>query len=72
MRMSPAGAAEGIRKVLPGGIDVQGYFIGAGLDIGTAAYALHHDQEIFRDHFVFRPQRCIVSATRHSGRLTIL
>ena len=61
LRMSPPGAAEGAREVLPGGITVEGHFIKAGFTIGTAIYALQHDQEIFQDPFVFRPERWLVS-----------
>jgi cytochrome P450 len=61
MRMSPLGAAEGIREVLLGGIDVKGHYIEVGLNVGTAIYALHHDEEIFHDPFLFRPERWIVS-----------
>ena len=63
MRMSPPGVSEGIREVLPGGITIRGHFIPAGLNVGTALYALHHDQGIFHDPFVFRPERWIVSET---------
>lgn len=63
MRMSPPGVAEGIREVLSGGIVIDGQAIAAGVNVGTAYYALHHHQDIFHDPFVFRPERWIVSET---------
>lgn len=61
MRMSPPGVSEGIREVLPGGVNLQGRFLREGLNIGTALYALHHHQDVFGDPFLFRPERWIVS-----------
>lgn len=61
MRMSPPGVAEGVREVLPGGINIQGHFINGGFNVGSALYALQHHQEVFGDPFVFRPERWIVS-----------
>lgn len=61
MRMSPPGVAEGIREVLPGGLVIDEHVIPAGINVGTALYALHHNRDIFRDPFVFRPERWIVS-----------
>ena len=57
MRMSPPGVAEGTREVLPGGIVIDDHVIPAGVNVGTALYALHHNQDIFHDPFVFRPER---------------
>ena len=63
MRMSPPGVAEGIREVLPGGLVIDDHVIPAGVNVGTALYALHHNQNIFHDPFIFHPERWIVSET---------
>ena len=63
MRMSPPGVAEGIREVLPGGLVIDDHVIPAGVNVGTALYALHHNPKIFHDPFIFRPERWMVSET---------
>lgn len=60
LRMSPPGASEMLREVLPGGLVVENNTIPAGFNVGSPIYALHHDPEIFVAPFSFRPERWIV------------
>jgi cytochrome P450 len=60
LRMSPPGANEFPREVLPGGIWIQDNYFPPGINVGCALYALFHDQNIFKDASVFRPERWIV------------
>lgn len=58
--MSPPVAGDLPRKVLPGGLQLDGEMIPAGTSIATDTYALHHNEQIFPDPFHFRPERWIV------------
>lgn len=60
LRMSPAGASEQLREVLPGGFEVSGNYLPAGTLVGTAGWAIMHHEDAFPDPFVFRPERWIV------------
>lgn len=60
MRMSPPVAGDLPRKVLPGGLQLDGEMIPAGTSIATDTYSLHHNEQIFPDPFQFRPDRWIV------------
>lgn len=57
------GAAPGglPRIVPPGGREVGGYFIPAGVTVTTQAYTLHRNPEIFADPESFRPERWLTS-----------
>lgn len=59
MRMSPPVAGDLARKVLPGGMQLEGDMIPAGTSVATDTYALHHNEQIFPDPFHFRPERWI-------------
>jgi cytochrome P450 len=60
LRMSPAGANEFPRKILPGGMWIGAEYLPPGVNIGCAFYALFHDENIYKDPFNFRPERWIV------------
>ena len=60
MRMSPPVPCDLTREVLPGGMEVNGIFIPEGTQIGSCNYALHHNESVFLDPFVYRPERWIV------------
>lgn len=57
--MSPPVAGDLNREVLPGGMQLEGDIIPAGTNVATDIYALHHNEQIFPDPFVFRPERWI-------------
>lgn len=60
MRISPPVPCELIREVLPGGLEVDGMFVPEGTQIGTSTYSLHHNETVFPDASVYRPERWIV------------
>jgi len=60
LRMSPPVAGLLARRVLPGGLDVDGYHLSEGIEVGTSSYAIHHTEEYFPAPFTFRPERWIV------------
>jgi cytochrome P450 len=62
LRMSPPGANEFPRVVLPGGIRIGNEYFPPGVNVGCASYALFHDENIYGDCFVFRPDRWIIGA----------
>ncbi|KAE8316165.1 cytochrome P450 [Aspergillus transmontanensis] len=57
LRISPAVSNMLPRRVLPGGITVDGYYIPEGTIIGTPIYALHHNEEYFPRPFKYEPER---------------
>ncbi|MCJ1423878.1 hypothetical protein MMC29_001763 [Sticta canariensis] len=57
MRMSLPVSGDLTREVFPGGLDVDGIFVPEGT---TGRYSLHHNENIFPDPFVYRPERCIM------------
>lgn len=61
MRISPSGSSELSRRVLPGGINIDGDFLPAGVDVGTSGFCNGRSEEIWGDPGVFRPERWIVS-----------
>ena len=60
MRMSPPSPADRTREVLPGGMALDGMFVPEGTQIGTGTYSLHHNDSVFPDPFVYKPERWIV------------
>lgn len=57
MRMTPPVAGALPRQVLPGGLDIDGHHIPAGVDVGVPIYAIHHNPEYFPQPFDFLPER---------------
>lgn len=60
LRMAPPVPSELPREVLPGGLYVDGVYIPEGTQIGTSSFSLMHHDSIYRDPWVFRPERWIV------------
>lgn len=60
MRMSPPAPNDMTREVMPGGLEVDGMHVPGGTQIGTGTYSLHHNESVFPDPFVYRPERWIV------------
>ncbi len=60
MRMNPAVPSELNREVLPGGIEIDGKFVPEGTNVGGSHWSLHHNEDVFLDPFVYRPERWIV------------
>lgn len=61
MRISPPAGGSLWRE--SEGVDVDGFFIPAGLDVGTSIYAIHHNEAYFPDPFTYNPERWIPSPT---------
>lgn len=59
LRMSSPGSNEFPREVLAGGIRIGDQYLPPGTNVGCCLYALFHDQNIFGDPWVFRPERWI-------------
>ncbi|KAL1612329.1 hypothetical protein SLS60_000555 [Paraconiothyrium brasiliense] len=59
MRMTPPVAGALPRQVLPGGIDIDGHHIPAGVDVGVPHYALHHNTDYFPRPFDYVPERWV-------------
>jgi len=59
--MSPPISGTLWREVRPGGINLDGEHIPAGIDVGVNPYAVHHNPDIFPEPSHFRPERWIVS-----------
>lgn len=60
LRTSPSAPSDLTREVLPGGIEMDGIMVPEGTLVGTCTYAFHHNQSVFPDPFVYRPERWIV------------
>ncbi|KAF2878581.1 cytochrome P450 monooxygenase-like protein [Massariosphaeria phaeospora] len=61
LRISPGGPSEFAREVLPGGTTVNGECFPQGVVIGSAHWAMGHNEDIFGDPGRFRPERYIPS-----------
>jgi cytochrome P450 len=57
MRMTPPVAGALPRQVLPGGMDIDGRQIPAGVDVGVPIYAIHHNSDYFPQPFDYIPER---------------
>lgn len=67
LRMSPPVTAPLPRKVQPGGMMFEGNYLPAGTEVGTGAYAMHHNEEYYPDSFSYIPERWIVDPKATSG-----
>lgn len=63
MRMTPPVAGALPRKVLPGGIDIDGLYIPAGVDVGVPHYAIHHNPDYYPKPFDYVPERWLSDPT---------
>lgn len=59
LRMSPPVPGMLHRRVLAGGLDIEGQHIPAGTIVGSAAYCVHHSESHFPRSFDFIPERWI-------------
>ena len=59
MRIAPAGPSELPRKVLPGGITIDGEYIPPGTIVGTSRWSDGLNEQIYGDPEIFRPERWI-------------
>jgi cytochrome P450 len=60
LRMTPPVSAEPSREVLPGGTQVDGHYIPAGMHASTGLYCLSYREDIYPEPFRFKPERWIV------------
>lgn len=52
------------RRVLPGGVTIDGHDIPAGTIVGSTQYAVHHNEKYFPRSFDFLPERWIVGSEK--------
>ncbi|KAJ8116848.1 hypothetical protein OPT61_g1828 [Boeremia exigua] len=57
MRMTPPVAGALPRQVLPGGMDIDGKHIPAGVDVGVPIYTIHHNSTYYPQPFDYIPER---------------
>ena len=57
LRLSPPVAGIPTRRVLAGGINVDGHQIPEGTIVGTSIYTIHHDERYYPRPFKFEPER---------------
>ncbi|KAI9755042.1 MAG: hypothetical protein M4579_004445 [Chaenotheca gracillima] len=62
MRLSPPVGGIMPREVMIGGVDIDGYHIPAGMDVGTPMYAIHHNELYYPEPFAYRPSRWIADS----------
>ncbi|CAO2658499.1 Nn.00g062220.m01.CDS01 [Neocucurbitaria sp. VM-36] len=63
MRLTPPVAGALPRQVLPGGLDIDGHHIPAGVDVGVPIYAIHHNPDYFPRPFDYLPERWLSDAS---------
>lgn len=63
MRLSPPVGGILPREVLPGGLDIDGIHIPAGIVVGTPHYTLHHNPAYYPEPFSFIPERWIPTSS---------
>lgn len=68
LRMTPPVAGVLEREVLPGGVEIQGQYFPAGVNIGTSTYGLSHNPDVFVDPFNFRPERWVAGQKGQDGQ----
>lgn len=57
MRLSPPVGGGLPRKVLPGGITIDGHVVPEGIDVCVPHYTIHHNASYFADPFTYKPSR---------------
>ena len=63
MRMgSPVGGILP-RKILSSSMEIDNHFIPAGINVGIASYALHHNPEYYPSPYTFKPERFLPEFT---------
>lgn len=63
MRLSPPVGGILPREVLPGGLEIDGLQIPAGIVVGTPHYALHHNASYYPSPFSFNPDRWMAGSS---------
>ncbi|KAH7371505.1 cytochrome P450 [Pyrenochaeta sp. MPI-SDFR-AT-0127] len=63
MRMTPPVAGALPRQVLPGGLDIDGHHVPAGVDVGVPIYSIHHNPNYFPRPFDYLPERWLSDAS---------
>jgi cytochrome P450 len=63
MRLSPPVGGILPREVLPGGLEIDGMHVPAGIVVGTPHYAIHHNPDYFPSPFSFTPERWIAGSS---------
>ncbi|KAL8977784.1 MAG: hypothetical protein Q9205_006485 [Flavoplaca limonia] len=57
MRLFPPKASSLPHEVLRGSTTIDGIYVPEGMTVGTSIYALHHSPDIYKDPFVYNPDR---------------
>jgi cytochrome P450 len=57
MRLSPPVGGGLPRRVLPGGLTIDGHVIPEGIDVCVPHYTIHHNPSYFSDPFSYKPAR---------------
>lgn len=62
LRINPSVPGYPPREVLPGGINIAGEYLPAGVEVGAkTTYALHHNPQYFEDSHEHRPERWLAA-----------
>lgn len=69
LRLVPPKPSTVPREVCPGGLEVDGRHLPAGVTVGTPVYALHHDEHIYPEPWSFSPERWIVNVDEKEAGL---
>jgi cytochrome P450 len=67
LRMAPPVPADLAREVRAGGTTVEGNFFPPGTQLSTSLYCLNYNSDIYRDPFVFRPERWLTKSEDPEG-----
>jgi len=59
------------RRILPGGAAIDGTEYPAGIVVGTSAYALHHNGNLFSQPYSYIPERWIVGSSDNDATIPI-
>lgn len=71
MRLSPPVGGVLPREILPGGLEIDGLRLPAGVVVGTPHYALHHHPSYFPSPFSFVPERWIPDSSPEVTKDTV-
>ncbi|KAF3033777.1 hypothetical protein E8E11_001666 [Didymella keratinophila] len=72
MRMSPPVAGALPRQVLPGGMEIDGKRIPAGVDVGVPIYAIHHNSNYYPQPFDYIPERWLTDPSANPMHSSLL
>lgn len=67
LRMAPPVPADLAREVRAGGTTIEGHFFPPGTQLSTSLYCLSYNSDIYRDPFVFRPERWLLKSKDPEG-----